>query len=452
MKKNQTLRTGDVYPTFAELVDNKAPLELQDWLSHTTSRNKRSAQLNELEPGQPQEVVDRLGHVEVSVLLKSVHPDAVARFGAELDRATFVSVLRPLSTYFSADVLRELPAAKREATLAAFHPEARHSLEGLLRWDPSSAGGNMTPSFLVLPSSMSTADAIEELRETAKDIEAATYIYLIDENGRLMGAMSFRGLVTAATDGILADHARDVLQTVEPTIDQEIAANILNDYDLTALPVTLDGRPLGVITADRAAEITDLETTEDFRRISSTGGLTTSLKEASIWLLYRSRIGWLVILIFGNLFSGAGIAYYEDLIEQVVALVFFLPLLIDSGGNAGSQASTLMVRGLATGDVMMRDWLKLLAKELSVAVMLGVTMAIVVSSVGFFRAGPEVALVVSLTMVLIVIVGSLIGMSLPFLLSKLNLDPANASTPLITTVCDGLGVLIYFFIASQFLL
>ncbi len=160
----------------------------------------------------------------------------------------------------------------------------------------------------------------------------------------------------------------------------------------------------------------------------------------------------MVILIFGNLFSGAGIAYYEDLIEQVVALVFFLPLLIDSGGNAGSQASTLMVRGLATGDVFLRDWLKLLAKELSVAVMLGLTMAVVVSSVGFFRAGPEVALVVSLTMVLIVIIGSLVGMSLPFLLSKLNLDPANASTPLITTICDGLGVLIYFFIASQFLL
>lgn len=455
MKKTQTAATvpsSKSFPSFAELVNNKAPLDLGAWLAHTTSRNKRSAQLNELDSHVPEKVAQRLGHEQVSLLLKSVHPDAAGRFGAHLDQATFVSVLRPLSAYFTADVLRELSPTKRAATLAGFDPAARQDLEELLRWDPSSAGGNMTPSFLVLPGAMSTAAAIEQLRETAKDIEAATYIYLVDDDGRLMGALSFRGLVTAATDGVLADHARDVLQTVEPTVDQEVAANILNDYDLTALPVTLDGRPLGVITADRAAEIIDLETTEDFRRISSTGGLTTSLKDASVWLLYRSRIGWLVILVFGNLFSGAGIAHYEDLIEKAVVLVFFLPLLIDSGGNAGSQASTLMVRGLATGDVYLRDWLKMLAKEFSVAVLLGITMALAVSIVGFMRGGPLVALVVSLTMILIVLVGCLVGMSLPFLLSRLNLDPANASTPLVTTICDGLGVLIYFFIASQLLL
>lgn len=452
MKKNQLLRTTDAYPTIAELVDGKAPFDLDDWLAHTTSRNKRSSQLVELDSGHHAQIVHRLGHERSSELLQSVHPHAAARFGAQLEVATFVSLLRPLSVYFSADVLRELPPAQRAAALTAFPPEAREDLEGLLRWDPSSAGGNMTPSFLVLPGATRTADAIEELRESAKNIEAATYIYLVDDDGKLMGAISFRGLVTAATDGILADHARDVLQTVEPTVDQEDAAKILNDYDLAALPVTLDGRPLGVITADRAAEIMDLETTEDFRRISSTGGLTKSLKEASVWLMYRSRIGWLVILVFGNLFSGAGIAYYEDLIQQVVSLVFFLPLLIDSGGNAGSQASTLMVRGLATGDVILRDWLKMLAKELSVAVLLGLTMAIAVSTIGFWRGGIQVALVVALTMVAIVIVGSLIGMSLPFLLSKLNLDPASASAPLITTICDSLGVLIYFFIASQLLL
>ncbi len=205
MKKNQRVRNANVHPTFVELVDRKAPLDLNEWLANTTSRNRRSAQLNDLGSGEHAELVARLGHDAVSTLLESVHPDAAARFGAELGQTTFVSLLLPLSTYFSADVLRELPANKRQATLAAFPPSPREDLTGLLRWDPSSAGGNMTPSFLVLPGAMKTSDAIAELRETAKNIEAATYIYLVDDDGRLMGAISFRGLVTADTDGVLSD-------------------------------------------------------------------------------------------------------------------------------------------------------------------------------------------------------------------------------------------------------
>ncbi len=195
-----------------------------------------------------------------------------------------------------------------------------------------------------------------------------------------------------------------------------------------------------------------MEITEDFQRMSPAGDLRTSIKDASVWMLYRSRVVWLVVLVFGNLFSGAGIAYYEDLIADVVALVFFLPLLIDSGGNAGSQSATLVVRALATGQVQLRDWFGMLAKELAVAALLGLSMAAAVSVLGIWRGGPEVALVVSLTMMVVVLVGSVIGMSLPFVLTKLRLDPASASAPLITSIADGVGVVIYFFIASQLLL
>jgi magnesium transporter len=175
-----------------------------------------------------------------------------------------------------------------------------------------------------------------------------------------------------------------------------------------------------------------------------------SLREAPIQLLYRARIGWLLALVFMNIFSGAGIAAFEDTIEAAVALVFFLPLLIDSGGNAGSQAATLMVRALATGDVHGRDWLQLLLRELRVALLLGATMALGVSAIAFFRA-PEILVVVSATMVTIVLVGSLIGMSLPFLLTRLGFDPATASAPLITSLADISGVLIYFSIATWYL-
>ena len=180
-------------------------------------------------------------------------------------------------------------------------------------------------------------------------------------------------------------------------------------------------------------------------------GFLTNIKEATISTLYKKRVFWLVILVFGNIFSGAGIAYFEDTISAYIALVFFLPLLVDSGGNAGSQSATLMVRALATGDVKIKDWAGMLGKELVVASLLGLTMALAVSFIGIYRGGYDIALIVSLTMVLVVIVGSIVGMSLPFLLSKFKLDPASASAPLITSIADAIGVIIFFSIATAIL-
>lgn len=189
-----------------------------------------------------------------------------------------------------------------------------------------------------------------------------------------------------------------------------------------------------------------------FHKLGTVARMPGSVRDASIKTLYQKRVFWLALLVFGNLFSGAGIAYFEDTISAYVALVFFLPLLIGSSGNAGAQAATLMVRALATGDVRMRDWERLLGREVVVALALGATMALAVSLIGIFRGGPEVAVVVACTMVLVVIVGSLIGMSLPFLLHRFNLDPATASAPLITTIADAVGVVIYFTIATALLL
>jgi magnesium transporter len=157
------------------------------------------------------------------------------------------------------------------------------------------------------------------------------------------------------------------------------------------------------------------------------------------------------VLVFGNLFSGAGIAYFEDTISKYVALVFFLPLLIDSGGNAGSQAATLMVRGLATGGVALSDWARMLAREFAVASLLGLTMAFAVAPIAILRGNPAIAVVVAATMLLVVAAGSLVGMSLPFLLSRFKLDPATASAPLVTSIADAVGVVIYFSMATALL-
>jgi len=233
---------------------------------------------------------------------------------------------------------------------------------------------------------------------------------------------------------------------------QEEVARIVARYDLLALPVVdADGRMVGIVTHDDAMDVAESEATEDIHKGMSIGQLEDGVSRVPLWSLYRKRVFWLVLLVFANLFSGAGIAYFEETIAAQVALVFFLPLLIGSGGNAGAQAATLMVRGMATGDVGVKDWSKMLGRELLVAGSLGLTMAIAVAPIGIFRGGEAVAIIVALSMVTIVLFGSLIGMCLPFVLERFKVDPATASAPLVTTLIDATGVLIYFSIATAIL-
>ncbi len=221
-----------------------------------------------------------------------------------------------------------------------------------------------------------------------------------------------------------------------------------------ALPIVDDAQHLlGIVTYDDAMDVVQAETTEDFLKssaVASSPGM--SIKTAPILFLYRKRVFWLVILVFGSLLSGIGIAHYEDIIAAHIVLVFFLPLLVGSGGNAGSQSATLMVRALATGDVQFKDWLHLLGRESLVALCLGGTMAFAVSILGYYRGDMMVSVVLALSMLGIVLMGCLIGMSLPFILHRLKLDPASASAPLVTSICDATGVVVYLFIASQLLL
>ncbi|MFA7056252.1 MAG: magnesium transporter [Candidatus Cloacimonadales bacterium] len=197
-------------------------------------------------------------------------------------------------------------------------------------------------------------------------------------------------------------------------------------------------------------DLVEEETTEDFHKFGAMQNAIDDPLNATIGFLYKRRIVWLFALVFMNVFSGAAIARFEDIIQSVVSLIFFLPLLIDSGGNAGAQSATLVIRSLATGDVEVKDWLYLLGKEFLVSLLLGVTMAVGVGVIAGFRA-PQIVLVVSLTMILTVVAGSVIGISLPFLFNRLKIDPATASAPLITSIADILGVVIYFSMATWIL-
>ncbi|MCH8489548.1 MAG: magnesium transporter [Oceanicaulis sp.] len=379
-----------------------------------------------------------------------------------LPRKTLGQLLAAMSHDERADLYALLAQDVQHALLPALAMADREDIRKLAAYEEGTAGSVMTSDYAVLAPDLTTTEAIARLRQEAPNKETIYDAYVVDDQRRLVGVVSLRDLITGDDDARVSEIMKSQVISIRADAPREDAARTIARYDLLALPVTNGGEALvGIITADDAMDVAADEATEDFFRAGGVQGVVghrgepdgasiTSVRKAGIWVLYRLRIVWLVLLVFGNIFSGAGIAYFEDTIMAYVALVFFLPLLIDSGGNAGSQAATLMVRGLAVGDVKLTDWGHMIGREVAVALMLGLTMAVAVSLVGAFRA-PEVVPVVAMSMVCIVLVGSTIGMSLPFILSRLKLDPAAASAPLITSIADAAGVLIYFSIATAVL-
>lgn len=358
----------------------------------------------------------------------------------ELPSDSAADLFKLLSTEQQADLLRDLPARNRA------------TLEHLSRYSEGTAGALMTSEISLLPTGINVERALEILRRTAAGSETIYHTYIVDPRHRLVGVVSLRELILAPPKASLDQLMTEELVTILPDQHQQEAARLISRYDLLALPVVDENqRLLGIITYDDAMDVTEEEDTEDMHRGASIMPLEEGLLRTSLFNLYRSRVVWLILLIFANLVSGVGIAFFEDTISAKVALVFFLPLLIGSGGNAGAQASTLMVRGLAVGDVGLGDWTRLLGRELLVAGALGLTMAVAVSPIGMFRGGLDIVFVVGISMIVIVLFGSLLGMSLPFLLHRLKWDPATASTPLVTTLADAGGVVIYFALATWML-
>lgn len=362
-----------------------------------------------------------------------------------------VEIIEEMETDDRVRLLDELPSLVAERLVVKLSPEERKKTALLRGYEQETAGRVMTPDYLSLKKDMTVNEAIERVRTSTVDRDNLTTLYVTDESRVLIGIVDLQDLVIAKPDQAIGEIMEDDIVFAMTDNDQEMVARMLQEHDLIALPVVdRERRLVGVVTIDDVIDILEEEATEDFHKIGAVGKFRINFRDATIPFLFRIRIGWLMVLVFMNIFSGAGIAFFEDTIEAVVALVFFLPLLIDSGGNAGSQSATMMVRALATGDVVFRDWFKLLWKEVRVALAMGMTMALGVALIASFRA-PEVIMVVALTMTLVVVVGSLIGMSLPFVLSRFNMDPATASGPLITSLADIAGVLIYFSIATWYL-
>ncbi|MDN3524985.1 magnesium transporter [Halomonas sabkhae] len=397
-------------------------------------------------------LLDSLPLERQASVLGYLHDEEQLVFTAVMRNDKLQAVLEEMGSDERADLFKVLGEDRREVLLRRMAHREREQLMRLASYEEGTAGALMTADYVAIPMGIMVSRAMMRVRQTAPDAETVYQLYVIDEDGCLAGTMSLRQLMVAqpgtAVDELMI---RDVIRVSVET-PQEDVARLVARYDLLAVPVVDEqGLLVGIVTHDDALDVVESEATEDIHKGMSIGQLEDGVSRVSLMSLYRKRVTWLVLLVFGNLLSGAGIAHFEETIAAQVALVFFLPLLIGSGGNAGAQAATLMVRGMATGDVGVRDWGKLLGRELLVAGSLGLTMALAVAPIGVMRGGEAVALVVAISMISIVLFGSLLGMCLPFVLDRFGWDPATASAPLVTTLIDASGVLIYFSFATLIL-
>lgn len=347
------------------------------------------------------------------------------------------------------DFLEELPGMAVQRMLNMLAPAERREALDLLGYPEDSVGRLMTPDYVAVRPFWTIERALEHIRAKGADSETINVIYVTDAPWKLLDALDLRRFM-------LADPAENVEEIMDyefvslsPCDDREKAVQLIKRYDLYALPV-VDSRGilLGIVTFDDVFDVAEEEATEDFHRTAAVTPLKASYADAGVLELFRRRIPWLLILVALSLVSSGVMAAYEKTLSLSIALVVFIPLLIDSGGNVGSQSATLIIRSLAIGEIAPRQWLRALARELGVGVLLGLVMGMAATGLGLVRGDWRLGLSVGMSMASIVLVANIIGTLLPLALTKARLDPATASSPLITTLIDGLGLVIYFSIAT----
>lgn len=360
-----------------------------------------------------------------------------------------------------ADVLEGLDEEHAEEILEEIAPEARRETEQLLRYDPDCAGGLMTTEFVSVPESLTVDDALLRVRALARigRREAMYAVYATDDEGRLTGVLSLRELLAATPGTRVGDAAWTEVLKVLPTSDREEVARLTANYDLVAVPVVSEsGHMMGVVTVDDVIDAIQEEQTEDVQKLGGMEALEEPYMSSGLLGMVRKRIGWLSILFIGSLFTATAIGYFEGSLQKVVVLVTFIPLIISSGGNSGSQATSLIIRSMALGEISLRDWTRVARRELASGLLLGFLLGVlgVVRVLlwhyagwtdDFVEAPVEIALTIGAAVLGVVTFGSLTGAMLPFLLRRVGFDPASASAPFVATLVDVTGLLIYFSVA-----
>jgi magnesium transporter len=356
-------------------------------------------------------------------------------------------IIDSLWTDDAVDFLEEMPANVVEKLLANTSPETRRAVNQLLRYPEDSAGSIMTVEYVALKENFTVDQAIQHIRSVGLDSETVNICYVLDAQRKLVGTVALRYLLLSGADEVIGDIMHGNVISINTLMDQEQAAAQFKKYDFTAMPVVdNEERLVGIITVDDIVDIMEEEATEDMEKMAAILPGDKPYMRATVGETYRKRIPWLLLLMVSATFTGAIIASFEEALSVHAALIAFIPMLMDTGGNAGGQASVTVIRGLSIGEIRYRDVPRIVWKEVRVAALCGLTLA--AANFGklllFDRVGVSVALTVCLTLTAAVLVAMLVGCLLPMGAKKLGFDPAVMASPFITTIVDALSLLLYF--------
>lgn len=390
-----------------------------------------------LEFDDQEALIRALGNEEVARLLNEVEPD---------DRTA---------------IFEELPPAMTQRLLSLLSPDERRATLVLMGYPPGSIARRMTPEYVAIHRDWKVDRVLEHLRKIGREREALNQLYVVDPRGLLQGVVDLRNLVTASVDTPVSEIFDPQVVSLRALDDQEEAVNAFRKYDRTALPVVdSQGVLVGAVTVDDILDVAEEETTEDIQKMAGMAALDAPYLRSRLGEIIRKRGGWLVVLFLGQMLTATAMAFYEGELERAIVLALFVPLIISSGGNSGSQAATLVIRALATQDIKMQDCFRVLRREAVVSLTLGG----ILGSIGLLRIvlwpnretvyGEHfflIGLTVALSLVGIVIFGSLVGAMLPFVLRRVGLDPAVCSAPFVATLVDVTGLVIYFSFAQWLL-
>ena len=354
------------------------------------------------------------------------------------------------------DFLEELPASVVRRMLQGCDEEKRRLLNQFLRYPENSAGSIMTIEYMEFHTGTTVGQAMAEIRRTGVDKETINTLYILDSGRQLIGTVGLRKLLLATDDRLVEELMNTQLISVHTTDDQEVVADTVRKYDLLSIPVVdHENRLVGIITVDDIVDVIEEENTEDFEKMAAMLPSDDEYLKTSIFAMAKNRLPWLLIMMISAVFTGQIVTHFENVLSSAagvgVALVAAIPMLMGTGGNCGSQASTLTIRGLALGEIEFRDIFRVLWREVRVALMLGVVLAIANFLIMSFITvkNTQVALVVSMAMFVTVLIAKTIGCSLPLLAKLVHLDPALMASPIITTIVDAASLLVLFSIATK---
>ena len=399
-------------------------------------------------------VAEHLNPTTLARILAEMHPHPAAALLTRVQPATASKVLAAMRPDDRVDVLEHVSPELHERVMRDMTPSEADEVRRLEQYPPESAGGIMTTEVTALAEQLAVDQAIAELRRRRRQEDQVYYVYTVDHDGRLTGVVSTRDLILSDPDTKLAAIARTAV-AVDAETDQEEVARQLRKHGYLALPVVdSQRRVLGLITADDVADVAEEEATEDIQKLGGTEALDVPYLNVTFLDMIRKRGGWLSVLFLGEMLTATAMGFFEAEIARAVVLALFVPLIISSGGNSGSQAATIIVRSLALAEVRLRDWWRVLGRELRTSLTLGAWLGlfgfarvVLWQRLGWVDYGPHYVLLgvtILISLIGVVTFGSVVGSMLPFLLRRLGFDPATSSAPFVATLVDVTGLVIYF--------